>query len=383
MNVFQNITIDELKAAYPKYLVESSDYKIINPATSALAITVGSISQSVRTRLETFGEEQIKTPIAYENQPSPFTRTGPGVNGMIKPELVEYGGNLIFYNNYGRISEDIGGKLLLLNNQTTKDLLRFDYGTSFSAPKISHIAGQIANKYPQRTANYIKNMLLCSANHPFIPDDDFYGSKSGKSLDDHLNVSGFGVPSLERAIHSFDNKVLLFDEGKLQLNKVKVYSLQLPEIFFNESGKKRIIINLSFTPETRLSRGDSYLGNRMEFHLFHSINPQELINKYGVVSADFEGEEIPEDLKNYEIKLTPGVRTRNAGCHQKAWKEFKKEPKNRPASPVSLVLINYNKWMSDESIQTDYCLSVCFEHEKEIDLYNQIRVNIQARARVR
>ncbi len=376
-------SIDEVTANYPKYLVDSAEYKIINPATSALALTVGSIAQTERTRIETFSGEQIKTPIAKEHQPSPFTRTGPGINGMIKPELVEYGGNLILYNNHGIISEDVGGKVLIINNQTTSDLLRFDYGTSFSAPKIAHIAGQIANKYPQRTANFIKNMLMCGATHPFIPRDTFYGSKTGKGLEDHLNVSGFGVPSFERAVNSLDNKVVLFDEGKLQLNKIRVYSLQLPDIFFSEAGKKRIIVNLSFTPETRLTRGDSYLGNRMEFHLFHTINPQELVNKYGTVSGESEGQEVPEDLKKFEIKLSPGVRTRNAGCHQKAWKEFKKEPKNRPAAPVSLVLINYDKWMTDKNAQTDYCLSVVFEHAKEIDLYNQIRANIQVRARVR
>lgn len=373
----------KLQQNYPKYLIDSAECKIINPATSALALTVGSIAQPERTRIETFNSEQIKTPIAKENQPSPFTRTGPGINGMIKPELVEYGGNLILYNNHGRISEDIGGKILLINNQTTSDLLRFDYGSSFSAPKIAHIAGQIANKYPQRTANFIKNMLLCGATHPFLPKDAFYGSKTGKALEDHLNVSGFGIPSLERAVNSLDNKVVLFDEGKLQLNKIRVFSLQLPDIFFNESGRKKIIVNLSFTPETRLTRGDSYLGNRMKFHLFHSINPQELINKYGVVSSDSEGDEISQELKDFEIELIPGSNTRIAGCHQKAWKEFKREPKNRPAAPVSLVLINYDKWMTDKSAQTDYCLSVVFEHEKEIDLYNQIRANIQIRARVR
>ncbi|MDA3957455.1 hypothetical protein, partial [Oceanispirochaeta sp.] len=164
---------------------------------------------------------------------------------------------------------------------------------------------------------------------------------------------------------------------------IRVYSLQLPDIFFSEAGKKRIIVNLSFTPETRLTRGDSYLGNRMKFHLFHSINPQELINKYGVVSSNSEGDEILQELKDFEIELIPGSNTRIAGCHQKAWKEFKREPKNRPAAPVSLVLINYDKWMTDKNAQTDYCLSVVFEHEKEIDLYNQIRANIQVRARVR
>lgn len=384
-NIQENETIDAIKTNYPKYLLESPDYKIINPATSALAITVGSIAHSIGIEMQEglFRGESIKTPIAEENQPSPFTRTGPGINGMIKPELVEYGGNLILYNNYGRISEDIGGKLLLLNNQTSSDLLHFDYGTSFATPKVAHIAGQIANKYPQRSANFIKNMLLCGATHPFIPTDSFYISKEGKALEDHLNVSGFGLPSFEKAVNSLDNRVVLFDEGKLHLNKIKVYSLQLPDVFFNEAGKKRIIINLSFTPETRSTRGDSYLGNRMEFHLYHTINPQELINKYGAVSSESEGQEILKDIEKFEIKLVPGANTRNAGCHQKAWKEFKREPKNRPATPVSLVLINYNKWMIDENLETEYCLSVVFEHEKEIDLYNQVRTMNQLRTRVR
>ena len=382
-NIDEFDTIEKIKTNYPKYLLNNPDFKLINPATSALAISVGSISPANRVQQNHIGEEQIKTAIAEENQPSPFTRTGPGINDMVKPELVEFGGNLIFYNNHGRISEDSGGKIVLLNNEVSANLLKFDFGTSFTAPKVARIAGEIANIYPQRTANFIINMLLSGASVPFIPKDDFYGSKNGKAIEDHLNVCGYGLPSLERAINSYDNRVILFDEGKLQLNKVKVYSLQLPDVYFIEAGYKRIIVNLSFTPETRSTRGDSYLGNRMEFHLFHSVNPQELVNKYGVVSGDSEGNGVPNELKRYEIDLLPGSRKRNAGCHQKAWKEFKREPRNCPASPVSLVLINYNKWMNDENIQTDFCLSVTFEHEKEIDLYNQIRANIQTRARIR
>ena len=382
-NIDEFDTIEKIKTSYPKYLLNNPDFKLINPATSALAITIGSISPAIRVQQNHYGEEQIKTAIAEENQPSPFTRTGPGINDMVKPELVEYGGNLILYNNNGRISEDNGGKIILLNNEVTTNLLKFDFGTSFSAPKVARIAGEIANIYPQRTANFIINMLLSGADVPFIPKDDFYGSNNGKAIEDHLKVCGYGLPSLERAINSFDNRVILFDEGKLQLNKVKVYSLQLPDVYFNEAGYKRIIVNLSFTPETRSTRGDSYLGNRMEFHIFHSVNPQELVNKYGVVTGESEGEKVPKEFERFEIDLIPGPRKRNAGCHQKAWKDFKREPKNSPASPVSLVLINYNKWMNNENIQTDFCISVTFEHEKEIDLYNQIRANIQTRARVR
>ena len=93
---------------------------------------------------------------------------------------------------------------------------------------------------------------------------------------------------------------------------------------------------------------------------------------------------MPEDLKDFEIKgFFPGVNIRTAGCHQKAWKEYKREPTNRPKTPVSLVLLNFDKWINNDSKMQNYCISVIFEHEKEIELYNEIRANIQVRARVK
>jgi hypothetical protein len=114
LTVFE--TIADLKDSYPAYLTENPDFKIINPASAALALTIGSIADKVRIQQERYGADQVKTAIAEEHQPSPFTRTGSGINGMIKPELVEYGGNLILFDNRGRISEDMGGKIALLHN---------------------------------------------------------------------------------------------------------------------------------------------------------------------------------------------------------------------------------------------------------------------------
>ncbi|BAP55202.1 subtilisin-like serine protease [Thioploca ingrica] len=378
-------TIAEIKDNYPAYLTENPDFKIINPATSALALTVSSIAGVAKIEKERYdGTKQIKTVIAEENQPSPFTRTGFGINGMIKPELVEYGGNLILFRNHGRISEDRGGKIALLNNKTTDNIIQFDYGTSFSAPKVAHLAGRIANQFPQRSGLFIKNMLLVEADYPFTPSKEFYSTKDKKAAETkHLSICGFGLSNFDRTVNSYSNRAVLWDEGKIGLNQIKVYSLQLPDIFFTERGKKTIIITLTFSPDTRPTRGDSYLGNRMEFHLFHSINPQILIEKYGVISENTEQYGgVPEDLKKFEIDLFPGANTRKAGCHQKAWKNYKKEPKNRPTSPVSLVLLNFNKWMPDSNKMQDYCISVTFEHEKAIELYNQIKVKNQARVKV-
>ena len=437
-------SIADVMENYPRYLTENKNFKIINPASAALALSVGSIAGEVRIEKERYGAEQIKTAIAQAQQPSPFTRTGLGINGMIKPELVEYGGNLILSESHGRIVEDKGGKLALLNNKVTDNIIQFDVGTSFAAPKLAHLAGKITNHFPNKSANFIKNMLLVGADYPFIPDDHFYCSipirigvktykkeiiqrinldsekvivnsayqksgkfcilhhdvtetvkknisailkkirfKSGLGEKKHLSVCGYGLSHYEKALYSFDKRAVLWDEGQIALNQIKVYSLQLPELFFTETGKKKISVTLTFIPETRGTRGDSYLGNRMEFHLFHSVNPQVLKEKYGVITKDAEQIGVPDDLKKFEIDFFPGANTRKAGCHQKAWKLYQKEPPNRPEPPISLVLLNINKWMTDNSQMTDYCISVTFEHEKATKLYNAIRTSIQIRAKVK
>lgn len=287
------------------------------------------------------------------------------------------------YDSHGTITEDRGGKIPLLNNRTTEDIIQYDCGTSFAAPKVAYLAGKIANHFPQGSGNFIKNMLLIGADYPAKPSKDFYQTDKPRDADKaHLAVCGYGVSSFERAVNSFGNRVVLWGEGWIGLNHVRVYSLNLPDIFFSEPGRKRIIVTLTFNPETRLTRGDSYLGNRMEFHVFHSINPQSLIEKYGVINEQAEQAGVPEGLRKYKIDFFPGSNTRKAGCHQKAWKEYKREPKDRPAPPVSLVLLNFNKWITDETRLQDYCISVTFEHEKENRLYAQIRNCIQARVRI-
>jgi hypothetical protein len=377
-------SIADIKENYPKYLLENDDFKLINPATAALALTIGSIAHEVQIKKEHYGAEQIKTAIAQAHQPSPFTRTGLGINGMIKPELVEYGGNMILSEQYVRkVDEDMGGQLPLLNKQVANPIIRFGVGSSFSAPKVAHLAGRIANQYPDKSANFIKNMLLVGADYPFPASKDFYSKTSKKEAEQaHLSIVGYGLSQFDRAIHSFDNRAVLWDEGQITMNQLKVYSLQLPELFFTETGKKKIMVTLTFTPETRGTRGDSYLGNRMEFHLFHSVKPQVLIEKYGMIENNADQVEVPNDLKKFEIDFFPGSNMRKAGCHQKAWKLYQKEPKHRPASPISLVLLNVKKWISNDLCEQDYCISVVFEHEKEIALYAELQANIQTRTRI-
>jgi len=52
------------------------------------------------------------------------------------------------------------------------------------------------------------------------------------------------------------------DEATIGLNKIQVYSVDVPKLFFEAKGHKRVPVALTFNPSTRMTRGDSYLGNQ-------------------------------------------------------------------------------------------------------------------------
>jgi len=373
--------LEEIIEHYPNYLVDNESFKIINPATSALSITVGAVAQDVSIMEQSMDghKTDLHIPIAQHGEPSPFTRTGYGLNGMLKPEVVHYGGNLILRKEFGRIIENVGGKLPLLSNDPTKSLFNFNYGTSFSAPMVTHVLGQLANKYSEKSANFLKNLLLQSTDTTKI--DGFNGSDSEKE-NSILKVQGYGLPSYEKAMSSVDNRVVLLDEGVIGLNKVQLYSFDFPSIFFETKGYKKISVGLTFDPITRMTRGDSYLGNRMQFKLYHSIDPNFIAEKFAVY--DFSDDDaVVDELDKHEISLSPGPNTRNSGCHQKGKKEYKREPKALPNSPFTLVVINSNKWITDENHMQNYCVSVAVEHTQNIKLYTEIRTAVQQRVRIR
>jgi hypothetical protein len=110
-------------AGYPNYLFEA-DCALNDPATAAIAITVGAISEftAPAIRRGALANDVIRA-IAHQNEASPFTRVGLGVNKAIKPDLVHYGGNLLFEgtgNTFRRIrteNPDAGTAIMSFSHQ--------------------------------------------------------------------------------------------------------------------------------------------------------------------------------------------------------------------------------------------------------------------------
>lgn len=129
-------------ADYPKYLLADSA-RINDPATSAIAITVGSLAEyDVIAVRQGIGANDISRPLTHVNHPSPFTRFGHGISGAIKPEFVEYGGNAVFAGtgNSRRIIQEPGTAVMSLSHQPFRQLFCFDVGISLAAPRVARMA---------------------------------------------------------------------------------------------------------------------------------------------------------------------------------------------------------------------------------------------------
>lgn len=145
---------------YPDYLLESSS-RIANPAQSLQAITVGSVGLA-----ELNG---IYQSFSKYSEPSAFSCAGPGIFNSIKPEVVEYGG---CYAQDGGTPRQVVPRpelspRLISSTLYGGNVIRQDrVGTSFAAPKVSHILAYIQSVFPYESTLLYRALLIQSARWP-------------------------------------------------------------------------------------------------------------------------------------------------------------------------------------------------------------------------
>jgi len=261
-----NIELDDelnaavLKQQYPEYLLNHKQVRLIDPATSALALTVGGLSNGSGIKYATEDEKANPLIAGVQTWPSPFTRIGLGVGGAIKPDVVDYAGDW-YFNFAGKISPGGYGGI----PTTSKDfappegkVFSLVSGTSYSAPRVASLAAQLFSEFPSASSNLIRALIASSA---LIPESR-PGSLAKKETThkDILKIYGYGQPNFDRARRSGQNDVLLLEDNEIEINNFRIFQLPpLPPEFFNTKGNGGISVTLAFDPPTRRTRMDNYL----------------------------------------------------------------------------------------------------------------------------
>ncbi|MEG4218443.1 S8 family peptidase [Microcoleus sp. Pol14C6] len=407
---------EQLRTDYPNYLLKNSA-RIIDPATSAIGLTVGSLS---------FGRGSITEPSDVRRQaiakllgyPSPFTRTGFGVDGMIKPDVVDFGGDLVLDLSYRESRESLGlpktPKTNILSDNVagvsvrtlSKDyyssLFQLCSGTSFAAPRVANLAAQLFTKYPDASSNLIRALIVNSAVLPKeIPPE--FQCKSGqpqgektKTIKNQLAIYGYGQPELQRAMYSAENYVVLSEDNiSIKVGSFHIYEIpQLPSDFLKKKGTRILSITLAFDPPTRPTRGDSYLGVTMEFDLFKGIDREIVRNAYETATNTSLPDESPDNTKTklkekhgagIEVTLSPSSTVRKKGTIQRGQVEIFAQSTKYDQGNMTLIVSCNRKWAKPDEIEIQrYALVACISHsDPTVDLYNRMKIQIEQRERIR
>ena len=304
------------KEAYPKYLLHEES-RIADPGQAALALTVGSVAHSARV----VGDQG--SPIALEGQPSPFTRSGLGIGGALKPDVVERGGNTIIQSSLGIVRSNPGTDVVMASNKITP-AIQHDSGTSFAAPRVAH---HLAITQQELLSLGIAEPSACLVK-AFLANSCRWGNEEGENADhvqtimkqlggrEWQRVLGLGVPSSERAVYCDDFSSLLYFDGTLRPDNVAYFDIPVPLELKDGTGTNRLTLTVCYAPPVQRWGLEEYLGVRAKFRVFSgNVSPYDIENSMSV--SENEDEPDTEDVeKPNELPGKIGINVRSRGTLQ-------------------------------------------------------------------
>jgi hypothetical protein len=357
---------------YPAYLLQPLA-KLLDPGHAALAVTAGSIAQSERVIVAP------AVPIAQENQPSPFTRTGPGFDDSIKPDFVERGGNLVIEPRSG-VCHNAGTNVIMASGRLTPPLQHAN-GTSYAGPRIgNHLASilrDMRSAVAEPTAPLLRAFLGLSADTP--------SGQPSAALDDSLACIGYGLPDAVRATECAGHSIVLFYEGSISADQVALFRVPVP-VEIRESGRvlKRLTVAIATAPPVQTWGVAEYLGARLKFRLFRGDKPVE-----GVIlmMQREEGDEnVASDTQVEDMLGKLGVRRRSVGTLQRDMFEWNDhDPAFSADDYILSVSLSAASWCKAGLTNVPIGIAIRIEDTSGTcqQLYARVQARIQARTRAR
>jgi hypothetical protein len=362
--------LEQALTEYPGYLLEVAN-RFFEPAGAMNVLTVGALAHGEGLDARLAAEVQVR-PITRENEPSPFSRIGPGINGAIKPDLVDIGGTLVFDPAVARLrrGEDLASAgVLTLHHAFLDRLFTAGSGTSYAAPRVAFCAAHILSRLPDASANLIRALLVGSADIPDATRERMrlLGDESSRA------VCGHGRIDLERAAYSDDARVVLYAEDELEIDHFAVYRIPIPEPFQTERGERCIRVTLSYDPPVRHTRVD-YTGVGMSFRLIRGCAHTLIFEHYRKRTKE-EGS-FPEIADRFDCSLSPGPQAREKGTVQCATATFKRNIKGY-GDEYFLVVRCEGSWATTSINSQRFAVVVEISHKAEIQLYERIQQRIR------
>jgi hypothetical protein len=224
-----------LHRQWPSNIAEGDDQdRIISPADSVRAISVGSVALF-----------DSKDSVVKKNEPSSFSRRGPGVGYSIKPDMVEYGGNCDFQTN----CDGIGMRGMDCQGNVIEDI-----GTSYATPRVAKKLAYIYDELQDKDLLLAKAMLIHSAR--------MHSRLAFNLTPDEMKYYGFGLPAedVQQTLLCSESEVtLIFKQQIAQGTHLEMLDFPYPPSLI-ESGlcKGEIAMTLVYNPILDKKFGEEY-----------------------------------------------------------------------------------------------------------------------------
>ena len=373
---------------YPAYLDEGS-CRVANPGQSLQALTVGSVAYGA------FDDAGWRSFASEAGHPSAFSRCGFGIWGVIKPEVVEYGGdNLRTQANPPNVGTPSHAKPCYpeLVRSTMfppgPAVERDEVGTSYAAPKVTRIAAKLQEVLPDESCLLYRALIVQSARWPRWA----WNAPTAEQLA-VLRRIGYGIPDIGRAATNTDYRTTLVaskdpkapdQELRIKAGECHVFQVPIPEAVQRPGREYDILIEvtLSYAAQPRRTRRNlrRYLSTWADWK---SSKLRESIERFRLRAMKDQAEEeglaqgtpIPWMLDaqpNWGV--VRGVK-RSAGTVQKDWAVVKS---NQLPDDFCIAVVGHAGWSHDPDSSARYALAVSFEVlGQEIPIYEPVRVAVE------
>ncbi len=283
---FDNLSLSDQERTIIRSIYEDArNRRLLSPAESINAITVGSI-HSDNASIDNWGD---RIDLYGDSLPSPVSSFGSGYRRSVKPDLVYWGGKLLYKKPPlpgGTLHFEPTYFLSAPGNQSASpgrgagilDSTAFSCGTSNATALISRSAGfcydSLIDIFENQAQDidyevYAPSLLKAMVVHGCKWDE------SGDNLDSILRTPensrqlktyisrwlGYGVPDIEKVLDCTEQRATLLGFGKLNDGEAHVFQLPMPPSLSAKREMRKLTVTLAWfspiAPTTQKYRSSS------------------------------------------------------------------------------------------------------------------------------